>query len=97
MANKKSRFYVIWNTPNRGVYAQKWDEIKHFVLGVSGSLYHGFKTLEEAQKAYDLGYYRFKGISPPDPEPKDYLEDPLQSPHSGLSTQPEGEEDDCPF
>ena len=94
---KRSNVYVIWNTPNRGVYSQRWEEIKSLVIGVPGVLYKGFKTMEEAQKAYEFGYLRFNGLAEPESETSNQNEAPTHFPDSGLSTQPEGEEGDSPF
>lgn len=96
MAKKRAKAYVIWNTSNRGVYHQKWEKIMHLVIGVKGVLYNGFKTLHEAQKAFNIGYEAFYGISPPIEE-VDFWESPIQPPNYECSTQPEVEEDDPPF
>ncbi len=49
---KKSKFYVVWNGHSPGIYTS-WDECQKNIVGVSNVRYKGFKTLNEAEAAYE--------------------------------------------
>jgi len=48
----KNNFYVVWNGDNPGIYTS-WDECQKNIKGVSGARYKGFKTIEEAEAAFE--------------------------------------------
>ncbi len=48
----KNKYYVVWNGMSPGIY-NSWEECKECIMGVSNVRYKGFKTLEEAEKAFD--------------------------------------------
>lgn len=50
MASKK--YYVIWLGHKTGI-VDNWEECKKRINGYKGAKYKSFKTLEEAQKAYE--------------------------------------------
>ncbi len=52
MAKKKKKFYVVWQGHKPGIY-KTWDECKAQVNGFSNADYKSFKTLEEAENAYN--------------------------------------------
>ena len=54
MAKAKPKFYVVWSGTNPGVYLT-WEECKAQVIGVEGSRYKSFDTMEEARKAFAAG------------------------------------------
>lgn len=51
MSNKKSSYYVVWSGKEPGVY-DNWHDCELQVKGVEGAKYKGFKTKEEAEKAF---------------------------------------------
>ena len=55
MAKVKKACYVVWEGRIRGLFLD-WEECKTAVMGVPGAKYKGFDTLEEGEKAFDLGY-----------------------------------------
>jgi len=55
MSAPKPKFYVVWSGKEPGVYLT-WDECKAQVIGVQGSRYKGFPTIEEARKAFAEGW-----------------------------------------
>ena len=50
----KQKFYVVWKGRQTGVFGS-WDEAKEQVSSFSGASYKSFKTLKEAQTAFELG------------------------------------------
>ena len=52
---KKAKFYVVWEGHNPGVY-DSWGLCQAEIQGYSGAKYKSFKTREEAQHAFELGY-----------------------------------------
>ena len=55
----KQKFYVVWNGAEDGVYTS-WEACKEAVEGFSGAKYQAFKTEEEAEEAFEMGYERYK-------------------------------------
>ncbi len=49
---KKNKFYVVWNGYSPGIYTS-WDECQKNIVGVSNVRYKGFKTIEEAEVAFE--------------------------------------------
>lgn len=50
----KQKYYVVWNGPSPGVYSS-WEACQEAVNGVSGAKYKSFKTLSEAEDAFEMG------------------------------------------
>ena len=55
----KQKFYVVWNGTEDGVYTS-WEACKAAVEGFSGAKYQAFKTEEEAEAAFEMGYEAWK-------------------------------------
>lgn len=51
---KKQKYYVVWSGHNPGVY-KSWQECQEQIQGFKGADYKSFKTLQEAQKAFETG------------------------------------------
>ncbi|MFW6275933.1 MAG: viroplasmin family protein [bacterium] len=51
----KNKYYVIWIGHKTGI-VDNWDECLQRTKGYKGARYKGFKTLEEAQKAYETNW-----------------------------------------
>ncbi|SMO69387.1 ribonuclease HI [Saccharicrinis carchari] len=49
---KKSKYYVVWNGHSPGIYTS-WEECQKNITGVSDVRYKGFKTLHEAEAAFE--------------------------------------------
>ena len=60
---KGFKFYTVWVGHKTGVF-NNWPECELATKGYSGMRYKGFKTLEEANAAFEQGYYSFYGIKP---------------------------------
>ncbi|MDL2256069.1 viroplasmin family protein [Parabacteroides sp. OttesenSCG-928-K15] len=61
----KSKFYVVWNGVNPGVY-DNWTDTKLQIEGFAGAKYKSFATQAEAEEAYQNGYFEYlkKASSP---------------------------------
>lgn len=57
----KQKFYVVWNGAEDGVYTT-WEACKEAVEGFSGAKYQAFKTEEEAEEAFEMGYEKWKEL-----------------------------------
>ena len=55
----KQKFYVVWNGAEDGVYTS-WEACKEAVEGFSGAKYQAFKTEEEAEEAFEMGWEAYK-------------------------------------
>jgi len=55
----KMKFYVVWRGNKPGVY-RSWQECKTQIKNVKGALFKSFENIELAEKAYKLGYDKFK-------------------------------------
>ena len=55
MANKKQKYYVVWQGKKPGIYTD-WDECKEQVVGVQGAQYKSFDSMAEAEAAIKLPY-----------------------------------------
>ncbi len=55
MANKKQKYYVVWQGKKPGIYTD-WDACKEQVVGVQGAQYKGFDSMAEAEAAIKLPY-----------------------------------------
>lgn len=60
MAKKKSKFYVVWQGIEPGIY-ESWEDCKVQVTGVADARYKSFDTLEEAQAAFDDNPWKYIG------------------------------------
>ena len=58
----KQKFYVVWNGAEDGVYTT-WEACKEAVEGFSGAKYQAFKTEEEAEEAFEMGYEKWKELA----------------------------------
>ena len=55
---KKSKFYVVWNGLNPGIY-HSWDDCQVQIKGVKGAVYKSFDSKEEAERAYASPAYEY--------------------------------------
>lgn len=55
---KKSKFYVVWNGLNPGIY-HSWDDCQVQIKGVKGAVYKSFDSKEEAERAYASPAYAY--------------------------------------
>lgn len=55
----KQKFYVVWDGAEDGVYTS-WEACQEAVSGYSGAKYKAFKTEEEAEEAFEMGYEEWK-------------------------------------
>ena len=55
----KQKFYVVWDGAEDGVYTS-WEACQQAVSGFSGAKYKAFKTEEEAEEAFEMGYEKYK-------------------------------------
>lgn len=51
----KQKYYVVWSGKVPGIYTN-WDECRKQVEGQEGAKFKSFKTMEEAQDAFEVGY-----------------------------------------
>lgn len=49
---KKSKFYVVWVGQNPGIY-DTWSKCQEQIIGFPNAKYKSFKTLQEAESAFD--------------------------------------------
>ncbi|MDL2245863.1 viroplasmin family protein [Parabacteroides sp. OttesenSCG-928-J18] len=54
----KSKFYVVWNGVTPGIY-DNWTDTKLQIEGFAGAKYKSFPTREEADEAYQNGYFDY--------------------------------------
>lgn len=71
----KQKFYVVWDGAEDGVYTT-WEACQEAVKGYSNAKYKSFKSEEEAEEAFELGYEEWKKRSETNPS---------QSPSPNLS------------
>ena len=65
----KQKYYVVWQGKVPGIYTS-WDECRQQVEGQEGAKYKSFKTLAEAQDAFDVGYDVYRQEHPTTPKPQ---------------------------
>ena len=58
----KQKFYVVWKGNNPGVY-KSWEKCQKEIKNIKGALFKSFGDIEEAQKAYEMGFNKYKKIS----------------------------------
>lgn len=63
----KQKYYVVWSGKVPGIYTS-WDECRKQVEGQEGSKYKSFKTMEEAQDAFSIGYDVYRQEHPVQPK-----------------------------
>lgn len=56
--NKKKKYYVIWKGVSEGIFAS-WEECMPLVTGYKNARYKSFFSLQEAQKAFEMGWEQF--------------------------------------
>ncbi|KAJ7169174.1 hypothetical protein C8R43DRAFT_945127 [Mycena crocata] len=54
----KNGAFAIFRGTHTGAFESWYDEVKPFVIGVSGSLYQGYRTLDLARAAFDYALQR---------------------------------------
>lgn len=63
---KKSKFFVVWNGKEPGIY-HSWEGCKKQIHGYDGAIYKGFGTLEEAREAMLSPYWNYIGKKSKEP------------------------------
>ena len=58
----KQKYYVVWKGNNPGVY-KSWEKCQKEIKNIKGALFKSFGDIEEAQKAYEMGFNKYKKIS----------------------------------
>ena len=58
----KQKYYVVWKGNNPGVY-KSWEKCQKEIKNIKGALFKSFGDIEEAQKAYEMGYDEYKKSS----------------------------------
>lgn len=66
--SSKQKYYVVWQGKVPGIYTS-WDDCRLQVEGQEGAKYKSFKTMEEAQDAYECGYDVYRQEHPVQPKP----------------------------
>ncbi|WP_243349534.1 viroplasmin family protein [Parabacteroides sp. FAFU027] len=57
MSSKGTKYYVVWEGHDPGIY-HSWAECKSQVDGYEGAKYKSFATRDEAEKAFEAGFYQ---------------------------------------
>jgi len=55
----KQKYYVVWKGNNPGVY-KSWGKCQLEIKNIKGALFKSFGDIDEAQKAYEMGYEKYK-------------------------------------
>ena len=55
----KQKYYVVWKGNNPGVY-KSWEKCQDEIKNIKGALFKSFGDIEEAHKAYEMGYDEYK-------------------------------------
>ena len=58
----KQKYYVVWKGNNPGVY-KSWEKCQKEIKNIKGALFKSFGDIEEAQKAYEMGFDKYNKIS----------------------------------
>ena len=61
----KQKYYVVWKGNNPGVY-KSWEKCQAEIKNIKGALFKSFVDIDEAQKAYEMGYDKYKENSEKD-------------------------------
>lgn len=73
------KYYVVWDGESQGIFTS-WEACQEAVIGVPGAKYKAFKSLAEAEDAFNMGYDAWKAEAE-----KQKAEKPGQSEKSGVS------------
>lgn len=65
----KQKFYVVWDGAEDGVYTS-WEACQQVVVGYPNAKYKSFKTEQEAEEAFEMGYEEWSKKSS-DPQPSE--------------------------
>lgn len=57
---KKNKYYVVWQGRKTGIF-ESWEDCKKQIDGFQQAVYKSFKTLNEAQLAYQNNYQQYFG------------------------------------
>lgn len=79
----KQKFYVVWDGAEDGVYTS-WEACQEAVKGYSNAKYKAFKSEEEAEEAYEMGYEAWKERQ--DQAPKEAPQPPKGENHPESNT-----------
>lgn len=63
----KQKFYVVWQGSETGIFTS-WEECQPKVIGQVGAKYKSFKTMEEANEAFSMGYEAYRAAHPTEKE-----------------------------
>jgi len=87
----KQKFYVVWDGAEDGVYTS-WEACQQAVSGYSGAKYKAFKTEEEAEEAFEMGWDEYKKLEESknseekeDAQPSTLNSKPLALPSSAIN------------
>lgn len=84
----KQKYYVVWNGPSPGVYSS-WEACQEVVNGVSGAKYKSFKTLSEAEDAFEMGEEAYAEYADQQKEQSTNSHQPTpNTQHPSANTQP---------
>lgn len=53
------KYYVVWDGESQGIFTS-WEACQEAVIGVPGAKYKAFKSLAEAEDAFNMGYDAWK-------------------------------------
>lgn len=56
------KYYVVWDGESQGIFTS-WEACQEAVVGVPGARYKAFKSLAEAEEAFNMGYEDWKAES----------------------------------
>ena len=79
MANKKPKFYAVWQGRTPGVY-RTWDECQRQISGFSGAKYKSFATLAAARQAFQDPAEDHWGVKDPNSPTKKKSATPVVDP-----------------
>ena len=60
MTKSKSKYYVVWQGRQTGIY-DDWEDCKKQIIGFKGAKYKGFPNLQSAENAFSKGWEEFWG------------------------------------
>ena len=55
----KKKYYVVWKGNKTGIF-NSWDACKKAVVGFNGAQYKSFKSLAEAEDAFEVSFFEYK-------------------------------------
>lgn len=62
MSKKKSKFYVVWDGQEPGIY-QSWEDCKLQIKNYPQAKYKSFPNQATAEEAFDMGFYEFQKLN----------------------------------